>query len=509
MTIKTLFAACLVAVVGTAGMASESRFRAVGCEGTYRHHLQGICTNEKDAIYWSFTTALVKTDATGSVLRTVDVANHHGDLCFHDGRIYVAVNLGEFNHPNGNADSWVYVYDADDLSFLEKHETREVFYGAGGMAARDGHFFVVGGLPQAITENYVYEYDGDFRFVKKHVIDSGNTLMGIQTAAFANGCWWFGCYGNPRVLLKTNESFDMIGRYECDASLGIVGLDDGRLLVARGPCTPDKGCTGRVLVAAPHHDRGLMIQTSTVRLHIVYDNYPHDDALETDWGFACFIAGLGKTILFDTGRDGALLLANMRKMQLSPKDVELVVVSHDHGDHTGGLKSLLQQNPGVDVYLPPGTPDRFVQDVRRLADETNVVNHPVKLFEGATLLGPMGEQVTEQALVLETQAGLVIVTGCSHPGIVAIARKAKQELDREIYMIIGGMHLLRHSDEDLRNVIDELKKLGVRKVAPTHCSGDSAIGMFREAFGDGFIQMGAGRVTDIAVEKGDGEHGGE
>ena len=94
----------------------------------------------------------------------------------------------------------------------------------GGFAARGGHFFVVGGLPEAITENYVYEYNGNFKFIKRHVIESGNMLMGIQTAAFANGCWWFGCYGNPRMLLKTDESFRLLGKHERDVSLGIVGL---------------------------------------------------------------------------------------------------------------------------------------------------------------------------------------------------------------------------------------------------------------------------------------------
>jgi len=243
------------------GGKREAAFHAVQCEGTYRHHLQGIATNGTDAVYWSFTTALVKTDTHGKVLEQVPVANHHGDLCHLDGKLYVAVNLGKFNDPKGNADSWVYVYDAHDLSFLEKHETQEVFHGAGGIAARGRHFFVVGGLPEGIEENYVYEYDGAFTFVKKHVVKSGNTLMGIQTAAFANGCWWFGCYGKPRILLKTDDSFSLLGRYEYDASLGIVGLPNGRFLVARGPCQPQKGCAGSVLVADADDEKGLVIET--------------------------------------------------------------------------------------------------------------------------------------------------------------------------------------------------------------------------------------------------------
>ncbi len=259
MIIRTLLASGIVFLAGT-GLADESCFRAVQCEGTYRHHLQGICRNEKDAIYWSFTTALVKTDTNGKVLNKVAVANHHGDLCHVDGKVYVAVNLGKFNDPNGNADSWAYVYNADDLSLLTKHETQEVFHGAGGIGFRNGHFFVVGGLPDAVDENYVYEYDSEFRFVKKHVIKSGHTHLGIQTAAFANGCWWFGCYGNPRMLLKTDESFGLLGKYVLDASLGIVGLPNGRLFVARGPCQPQKGCVGGALVADADEKKGFVIE---------------------------------------------------------------------------------------------------------------------------------------------------------------------------------------------------------------------------------------------------------
>ncbi len=234
-------------------------FHAVQCEGTYPRHLQGICTNDKDAIYWSFTTTLVKTDLDGKLLKSIPVANHHGDLCHHDSKVYVAVNLGKFNDPNGNADSWVYVYDANDLSLLARHETQEVFHGAGGIGFRDGHFFVVGGLPVDIEENYVYEYDDEFRFVKRHVIASGHTHLGIQTAAFANGQWWFGCYGDPKILLVTDAGFQMKSRYEFDGSLGIVGLPDGRFLSARGRCNKSEGCTGWACLAAADDRRGLAV----------------------------------------------------------------------------------------------------------------------------------------------------------------------------------------------------------------------------------------------------------
>ena len=228
----------------------------VRCEGTYPHHLQGVCTDEK-AIFWSFTTALIKTDMEGTLLKKVPVANHHGDLCFHHGKLYVAVNLGKFNDPEGNADSWVYVYDAETLTELARHETQEVFHGAGGIGYRDGHFFVVGGLPDGVDENYVYEYDSDFKFLKKHVIESGHTHLGIQTATFAHGRWWFGCYGDPKIMLVTDDDFQMKGRYEIDCSLGIEGLSGGRLLVGSGRCEKDKGCNGTVKTVLPDGNVGF------------------------------------------------------------------------------------------------------------------------------------------------------------------------------------------------------------------------------------------------------------
>lgn len=250
--------ATLAAVLLAISSVDAQDFRDVTCEGTYRHHLQGICA-DSEAIYWSFTTTLVKTDLDGKLLKKVPVANHHGDLCFDDDKLYVAVNLGRFNDPKGNADSWVYVYDAATLDEQARHPVQEVFHGAGGIGIRDGHFFVVGGLPDGVEENYVYEYDGKFQFLKKHVIKSGHTRLGIQTATFAKDRWWFGCYGNPQILLVTDADFRMQGRYEYDCSLGIEGLPDGRFLSARGRCEKDKGCTGSARIAVADEQAGLKI----------------------------------------------------------------------------------------------------------------------------------------------------------------------------------------------------------------------------------------------------------
>lgn len=231
-------------------------FQEIACEGTYRGHLQGVCLDDAGHVYWSFTDRIVKTDAEGKILVAVDAPSHQGDLCFHDGKVYVAVNLGKFNRPAGEADSWVFVYDGGSLKEIARHEVPEVVHGAGGMDQHDGHFYVIGGLPPGTDENYVYQYDGNFKFVKRHVIDSGYTLMGIQTATFHDGQWWFGCYGKPAELLRTSPDFAEVERTKVDAALGIAGIAPGKFLIGRGSRS-EMGHTGRLVPAVTDDASGL------------------------------------------------------------------------------------------------------------------------------------------------------------------------------------------------------------------------------------------------------------
>ncbi|MBN1344071.1 MAG: sulfatase-like hydrolase/transferase [Phycisphaerae bacterium] len=225
------------------------------CEGSYWPHLQGIAT-DGEALYWSFTRDVVKTDLSGKALKHIEVQSHHGDPTYHDGKLYVPVNLRKFNAERGEADCWVYVYDARDLSLLSKHGVPEAVHGAGGMAYCDGRFFIVGGLPKGYQENYVYEYDADLKFVKRHVLESGYTLMGIQTANFVDGAWWFGCYGE--TLLKADASFRLIGKYRFDLGYGVIKLPDGRYLLGR--CF-DRSRRGKAVLGEPDAKTGMRVVT--------------------------------------------------------------------------------------------------------------------------------------------------------------------------------------------------------------------------------------------------------
>jgi len=225
-------------------------FEEIVCEGSYPRHLQGVCYDSKGNIYWCFTTTLVKTNSKGHVLQQIPVANHHGDLCHVDGKLFVAVNLGKFNQPEGQADSWVYEYDAESLRELAKHPTPEAIHGAGGIDYHKGRFIVVGGLPDSVQENYLFEYGVDWKFLARHVLPSGQTHLGIQTATFHDGMWWFGCYGKPEVLLKASSALEYQGQHQTSCSLGLIGLAPGRFLVARGRTDIDKKMKGAKLVPA-------------------------------------------------------------------------------------------------------------------------------------------------------------------------------------------------------------------------------------------------------------------
>jgi hypothetical protein len=249
--------AWLAVVVGGLGINLSAGERIV-CEGDYERHLQGVAVDAEGDIFWSFTTALVKTDAAGKKLIEVPVADHHGDVTWEDGVLYVAVNLGQFNEWAGKADSWIYLYDSETMEFLSRQPVPEVVHGAGGMAKKDGHYFVVGGLPDGVEENYIYEYDEQFRFVERHKLASGWTLYGIQTAEWHDDTWWFGCYGYTRPMLKADGDFRLTGYFLFDFSLGIVGVGPERYLVAEGPKTPEGRCLGNLRLVKPDPLRGMV-----------------------------------------------------------------------------------------------------------------------------------------------------------------------------------------------------------------------------------------------------------
>ncbi|WP_303905112.1 MBL fold metallo-hydrolase [Thiohalomonas denitrificans] len=241
-----------------------------------------------------------------------------------------------------------------------------------------------------------------------------------------------------------------------------------------------------------------MAEQDQVRLHVVFNNLPYKAGLQTEWGFACLIDGLDKVVLFDTGGNGDVLLSNMQRLGLDAEAVEAVVLSHIHGDHTGGLDTFLARNPDVTVYLPESFPAAFGREVIRLGAAVETVSAgPRQLLDSIHSTGEMNHGIKEQALIVDTPRGLVVITGCAHPNVANMAEQAQAYLGKNIYLLMGGFHLGGRSDAEIRAVIKRLKALGVKKVAPSHCTGDNAIRLFRDAWQDDFIEGGLGAVIEV------------
>jgi 7,8-dihydropterin-6-yl-methyl-4-(beta-D-ribofuranosyl)aminobenzene 5'-phosphate synthase len=232
-------------------------------------------------------------------------------------------------------------------------------------------------------------------------------------------------------------------------------------------------------------------------LSTIYDNYAHDPELKTGWGFSCFVNVQGKNILFDTGADSPTLLRNMDKLGIDPKTIGSIVLSHNHGDHTGGLDGLLEINSNLDLYLLRSFPDEFKNKVKSYQANVIEVSDPAKISESVSTTGELGTLIKEQALVVKTERGLVVITGCAHPGIVEILGEVKRLTGGEIYLVIGGFHLPGSGDSKLRDIIRGFRDLGVKKAAPCHCSGDRTRELFEEEYGEDFIANGVGKTIEI------------
>ena len=215
----------------------------IPCEGVYGAHLQGVAA-DREAIYWSFTTTLVKTDFKGKRLASVNVAWHHGDLCVHDGKVYVAVDLGPFNRRCPPGKNFVYEYRAADLAFVKRYPVDEMIYGAGGIEYADGSFYVVGGLPDTEKANLICEYTPEFKF-KRRILLPGWTRKGIQTACFAQGKWFFGTYDKEGLKVCDAQFRELAPAKRRRTSVGMAVMPDGRIAVGYSKHLAPKGAKPR------------------------------------------------------------------------------------------------------------------------------------------------------------------------------------------------------------------------------------------------------------------------
>jgi 7,8-dihydropterin-6-yl-methyl-4-(beta-D-ribofuranosyl)aminobenzene 5'-phosphate synthase len=226
---------------------------------------------------------------------------------------------------------------------------------------------------------------------------------------------------------------------------------------------------------------------------ILYDNTSARPDLQSDWGFAAQVVLDGHTILFDSGTKPPILAANMKALAVDPKTFELGVFSHAHQDHLGGLPAAAQLRPALPVYYLDAFPAAAFQSAESLGAKPVRVTVGRQLLPGISTTGLVTGNPPEQALVIDTPTGLVILTGCSHPGVVRMVEAARRlKPSAPIRLVAGGFHMLQDSEPQIQAVIAQLRELGVQSILPAHCSGDLAKKLFRETFGDRFLTGGAG-----------------
>lgn len=231
-----------------------------------------------------------------------------------------------------------------------------------------------------------------------------------------------------------------------------------------------------------------------VEIRIVYDNSSAEPSLRSDWGFAAVVDAGAARILFDAGADGAILLGNLAAMGVEAASITHAVISHRHADHRNGLFPLALKNRAMKVYFLDSFPPEVYELAAAVALDPVRVRDPIEIAPGVFSTGIVPGDPDEQALVVETTGGLVILTGCSHPGVTSMVEAAlRQRGAQRVRLLAGGFHLFRQGEEHTQTTIDRLRELGVEQVAPAHCTGERAIQLFRRAYGPKCLPAGSGR----------------
>lgn len=242
----------------------------------------------------------------------------------------------------------------------------------------------------------------------------------------------------------------------------------------------------------------------------------------------------GKRVLVDTGASPTVFSHNLALLGYKPSDIDAVFISHGHYDHMGGLVSMI--DAGVPIYGDPKvfSSKRFAVAVdgtkkdisapKELIDalpraKLKLSASSVEIVPGVRTSGQIvreskfevqdrflreeepgcqinDEVFEEQALFVQTKKGLVIVSGCGHPGIVNVVTQAKKYFDKRIYMVIGGFHLSSANKDRILKTMDGLKALGIDRIAPTHCTGFEALKMMSDRF-VGFDMLPSGSEITI------------
>ena len=235
-----------------------------------------------------------------------------------------------------------------------------------------------------------------------------------------------------------------------------------------------------------------------VSMTVVYDNNAFLRDLQTDWGFSCLVEVGKRKLLFDTGDNGSILMSNLAKLAIDPKNIDTIFLSHYHHDHTGGLTNFLESNASVKIYYPWSFPEKLINTMIKSGATLIPVLSFHKIQENIFSLGEIDGAIPEQSMAVRTTKGIVVITGCAHPGIINILEKAKNSFpDEVINLVLGGFHLYEQTGEEIKVIMNKIFKMGVLQVAPSHCSGDKARKMFKDIYNDNYVEIGTGKMIKI------------
>ncbi len=241
----------------------------------------------------------------------------------------------------------------------------------------------------------------------------------------------------------------------------------------------------------------LFSQHGSGKIIMLYDNYQFSENTISDWGFSCLIISGKDTVLFDTGARKDILFHNLESLGIGLSSVQTLVISHHHGDHTGNIFPVIEYNPDLLVFLPSTLNGKFIRMVENYGPRAIVEQDNRQIAHNIFLSGEMGFQIREQGIVIITQKGLILISGCGHPGIDRMVRKVSKKFKKPVYMVVGGFHLEEHSDDEIDEIIEVFKEFGVEKTAPAHCTGHIAMNKLRKAYQHNFIRSGTGKVIEF------------
>ncbi len=245
-----------------------------------------------------------------------------------------------------------------------------------------------------------------------------------------------------------------------------------------------------------------MDNKDSLRIVITFNNCSSDTNLKAGPGFSAWIEYKERVLIFDTGSDYLTLLENMEKLNLDFMKVTDIFISHNHWDHIYGIPGIAGvKNFQVNTFIPKSSVDAIIQQVPRLIYKE--VNEFKELYPGIWSTGEMSSKflnttIAEQMIILETKEGLIVITGCSHPGIETLINLVKGKFPgKTIKLLIGGFHLEKKTKEEIKLISDYLKETGIKAIAPSHCTGETAIEYFKNSNGVDYIQMFLGNEYKI------------